>query len=265
MGELSGRVALVTGGGRGLGRAICQALDTAGAAVAVAARSRPEVEAVAAELGGRSLAVPLDVADAAAIPGAVRHVEHELGPVDVLVANAGVVWPLGRLLQTDPGEWERAVEINLFGVVRCVRAVLPGMLERGWGRIVIVSSGAARGAGMPSASAYSAGKAAADSVTANLGAELGGSGVLVTGVRPGVVDTGMQEYMRSLPREQVGDPFADRFAGLHERGELVDPADPARLVLALALSNLTGVTVDLRDDDGKALLAALGQPGERLP
>jgi len=251
---------LVTGGGRGLGQAICRTLSAAGASVAVAARSRAEVDAVAAGLPTPALAVPLDVADAAAVPTAVERVERELGPVDILVANAGVVWPLGRLTQTDPKEWERDVDINLFGVVRCVRAVLPGMVARGWGRIVSLSSGAARGAGMPSASAYSASKAALDSLTANLAAELAGTGVLVTGVRPGVVDTGMQEYMRSLPREQVGDAFADRFGGLHARGELVNPSEPARLVLALALSDQTGVTVDIRDDDGRALLAGLGQP-----
>lgn len=257
MDSLSGRVALVTGGGRGLGRAIALALGHAGAAVAVAARSQDEVEAVAAELPGRALALTLDVADPDAVRSAVARVERELGPVDVLVANAGVVWPLGRLTETDPDEWELAVGINVFGVVRCIRAVLPGMVERGWGRIVTISSGAARGAGMPSAGAYSVSKAAVDSVTANLAAELDGTGVLVTGVRPGVVDTGMQEYMRAVPRSQVGDAFADRFGGLHERGELVDPADPARLVLALVRSDRTGVTLAIRDDDSQALLAGV--------
>ena len=257
MANLQGRTALVTGGGRGLGRAIALALAEQGAAVAVGARSTHEVDAVAGELreaGHRATSVPLDVAETEAIDNAVRRVEDELGPVDILVNNAGVVWPLGKLLRVDAAEWEQSVDINLFGAVRCIRAVLPGMLERGWGRIVNMSSGAASGSGMPAASAYSAGKAALDMVTSNLATELKGSGVLVNGVRPGIVDTSMQDYMRSLPREQVGDDFYDKFHGLHERGELTGPDPAARLIAYLALSDRTGETLDVRDEDTRALL-----------
>src|SRR3954454_13605053 len=203
MAMLDGRVALVTGGGRGLGRAIAHALAEQGAAVAVGARSTQEVDAVAGELreaGRNAMSVPLDVGDASAVDNAVRRVADQLGPVDVLVNNAGVVWPLGKLLKVDAGEWERSVDINLHGAVRCIRAVLPGMLARGWGRIVNMSSGAAAGTGMPAASAYSVGKAGLDMATANLAVELEGTGVCITGVRPGIVDTSMQDYMRSLPR-----------------------------------------------------------------
>src|SRR3978361_2308786 len=104
MGTVNGRVALVTGGGRGLGRAIAHALAEQGAAVAVGARSTDEVDAVAGELreaGGSAMSVPLDVADPASVDNAVRRVTDELGPVDVLVNNAGVVWPLGKLLKVD--------------------------------------------------------------------------------------------------------------------------------------------------------------------
>jgi NAD(P)-dependent dehydrogenase (short-subunit alcohol dehydrogenase family) len=257
MGNLEGRTALVTGGGRGLGRAVALSLAEAGAAVAVGARSTHEVDAVAGELrerGHAALSIPLDVAETDSIHNAVRRVSAELGPVDILVNNAGVVWPLGKLLSTDPAEWERSVDINVFGAVRCLRAVLPGMLERGWGRIVNMSSGAASGAGMPAASAYSVGKAALDMVTTNLAAELVDSGVLLTGVRPGVVDTTMQDYMRSLPRDQVGDAFYDRFHGLHERGELSGPEPAARLVVALAASNRTGEVLDVRDEAASPLI-----------
>src|SRR4051812_40230656 len=257
MAMLKGRTALVTGGGRGLGRAVALALAGQGAAVAVGARSTHEVDAVAGELreaGHRALSVRLDVADTSAIDDATRRVADELGPVDILINNAGVVWPLGKLLKVDPTEWEQSVDINLFGAVRCIRAVLPGMLDRGYGRIVNMSSGAAAGKGMPAASAYSVGKAGLDMVTSNLAAELDGSGVLVNGVRPGVVDTSMQDYMRSLSREQVGDAFYERFHGLHERGELTGPDPAARLIAYLAISDRTGETLDVRDEDPRALL-----------
>lgn len=258
MAELAGRVALVTGGGRGLGRAIARALAEQGVAVAVGARSTEQVDAVAGELrdaGYPAQSVPLDVADAASVENAVRRVTDDLGPLDVLVNNAGVVWPLGKLLAVDAAEWQRSVEINLFGAVRCIRAVLPGMLERGWGRIVTMSSGAARATGMPAASAYSVAKAGVDMLTANLGAELEGTGVCCTGVRPGVVDTSMQDYMRSLPREQVGDAFYERFHGLHERGELTGPDPAAKLVVALVSSDRSGETLDVRDAEVQRLLA----------
>jgi NAD(P)-dependent dehydrogenase (short-subunit alcohol dehydrogenase family) len=257
MAQLDGRAALVTGGGRGLGRAIALALAEAGAAVAVGARSTHEVDAVAGELrdaGHAALSVPLDVADENSIDTAVRRVADGLGPVDVLVNNAGVVWPLGTLLAVESAEWERSVGINLFGVVRCLRAVLPGMLERGFGRIVNLSSGAASGPGMPAASAYSVGKAALDMVTSNLAAELDGTGVCVTGVRPGIVDTSMQDYMRSLPREQVGDAFYEKFHGVHERGELTGPEPAASLVVALVGGTRSGETLDVRDESTRALI-----------
>jgi NAD(P)-dependent dehydrogenase (short-subunit alcohol dehydrogenase family) len=257
MGLLDGRVALVTGGGRGLGRAVAHALAEQGASVAVGARSTHEVDAVAGELreaGRKALSLPLDVADPESVDNAVRRTTDDLGPVDVLVNNAGVVWPLGKLLAVDQQEWERSVEINLFGAVRLIRAVLPGMLERGFGRIVNMSSGAASGAGMPAASAYSVGKAGLDMLTTNLATELNGSGVTFNGVRPGVVDTSMQDYMRSLPRDQVGDAFYERFHGLHERGELSSPEPAARLIVALAGSDRNGEVLDVRDDDARQLI-----------
>ncbi len=249
---LEGRTALVTGGGRGIGRAVAAELARNGAAVAVLARSGDEVRAVAAEIGGHP--VTADVSRPDEVQHAVRKVSRELGPVGILVNNAGVVSPLGRTAQVDADEWERAVAVNLFGAVRCARAVLPGMLEGGWGRIVNMSSGAATLPGMPSASAYSASKAALDMMTAQLARELAGTGVTVNGVRPGTADTAMQDYMRTLPREQVGDDFYERFHGLHREGRLVDPTLAARLVVRLVQGDSTGRTVDVRSDEGAALL-----------
>lgn len=240
MGALDGRRALVTGGGRGIGAAVARVLAAEGAAVTVASRSADEVAAVAREIGGNSAV--MDVADAVA----VDRVLADLGDVDIVVANAGVVWPLQRFAETDIDEWERAVVINLFGAARVVHACLPGMVARGWGRVVTVSSGAASPPGMPSANAYSTSKAALDMFTLHLAAEVDGTGVTVNAVRPGVVDTEMQNFMRSMPREQVGERFHERFHGLHERGELVDPAESARFLVDVMLSGANATVRDIR-------------------
>src|SRR3954463_14758747 len=242
MGRLDGRRALVTGGGRGIGAAVARALRDEGATVTVAARTAAEIDAVAAEVAGRS--VVMDVGDAASVAQGM----DEVGDTDVLVANAGVVWPLRRFVETDVDEWERAVAINLLGAVRVVRSVLPGMVARGWGRIVTVSSGAASPPGMPSANAYSTSKAALDMFTLHLAAEVDGTGVTVNAVRPGVVDTDMQTFMRSMPREQVGERFHERFHGLHQRGELVAPADSARFLVDVMVSGVNGAVRDIRDE-----------------
>jgi NAD(P)-dependent dehydrogenase (short-subunit alcohol dehydrogenase family) len=241
MGRLDGRRALVTGGGRGIGAAIARQLAADGAAVTVAARTSDEIDAVAADIGGS--AVVMDVADASF----VREAMAKVGDVDVVIANAGVVWRLREFVQTDVTEWEQDVVINLFGAVRVVRAALPGMVERGWGRVVTISSGAASPPGMPSANAYSTSKAALDMFTLHLAKEVEGTGVTVNAVRPGVVDTEMQTFMRSLPRDQVGEQFHDRFHGLHERGELIDPADSARFLVDVMMAGDNGTVRDIRD------------------
>jgi len=239
--ELAGRTAVVTGAGRGLGAAVAAELSRRGAHVGVLARSADEVRRTAAAVGGAPLVA--DVADAERL----RSVLQSFGEADIVVANAGVVWPLGAFAHTDMREWEQAIAINLFGAVRVVHALLPGMLRRGWGRIATISSGAARAPGMLSANAYSTSKAALDMFTLHLAREIEGSGVTANAIRPGVVATTMQEFMRSHSREQVGDEFYERFHGLHERGELVDTDTSAQFVVEVTLCGDNGVVRDLRD------------------
>jgi len=241
VGALGGRTALVTGGGRGLGAAIAHELADRGAHVGVLARSAVEVRRVAAAVGGSALVA--DVADADRLASVLQG----FGEADIVIANAGVVWPLGRFADCDIDEWERALAINVNGAVRVVRAYLPGMLQRGWGRIVTISSGAANAPGMPSANAYSTSKAALDLFTLHLARELQGSGVTANAVRPGVVDTEMQTFMRSHSREQVGTEFHDRFHGLHERGELLSADESARFVVDVVVSDANGTVTDIRD------------------
>lgn len=144
--DLTGQVALVTGGGRGLGRAFALALSKAGARVAVTARTADDLAETVEQVeraGGRALAIPGDVAMPDAVAHMVGAAESQLGPVDILVNNAGVVGPLGYDWEIDPDDWWRTFEINMRGSFLCARAVLPGMVTRKRGRIVNVSSGAA--------------------------------------------------------------------------------------------------------------------------
>jgi NAD(P)-dependent dehydrogenase (short-subunit alcohol dehydrogenase family) len=143
--NLSGQIALITGGGRGLGRAFAHALAGAGMHVVITARSEEQLqEAVQRiqEQGGAATAIPSDVTDAVAVQRLVATVEEQLGGIALLVNNAGTFRAFGRIADIDPQEWWREVEINLRGPFLCTRAVLPPMLERGRGRIVNVASGA---------------------------------------------------------------------------------------------------------------------------
>ena len=185
-------VALVTGGGRGIGANIARALAGDGWSVVVAARSRDQVEEVAFEIDGR--AVQLDVTSREAVERAVA----DAGDVDLLVANAGVGSRDSRAWEVDPDEWWRTFEVNVLGVHLCCRAVIPGMLERGGGRIVITGSGAAYLPGSSTA-AYSASKAAVWRYGEILAAQLEGR-VPVFVFSPGLVRTEMtSEFPDDLP------------------------------------------------------------------
>src|SRR5262249_35018118 len=141
--DLSGTVAVVTGGGRGIGRAIALALARAGAAVAITARSASELDSALAELRAihhRGIAVRADVTGRAAVDDMVAQTEARLGPIDFLVNNAGSAGVIGPIWETDPDDWWRAVEINLRGPMLCARSVLPGMIARRRGRIVNMAS-----------------------------------------------------------------------------------------------------------------------------
>ncbi|HEY3843932.1 MAG TPA: SDR family oxidoreductase, partial [Acidimicrobiales bacterium] len=222
-----GRVALVTGAGRGIGRAVALELAAGGAQLALLARALDQLDETAQAVrakGGAAAVLQADVADSAAVAEAATRAQKELGPVDILVNNAAVVQPVGPTVTASPTEWASAFAVNVDAPFHFTQAVLPSMLERGWGRIVNVSSGiAAHPGAMVGMSAYAATKAALEAHTLNLATELAGSGVTVNVYRPGSVDTAMQEWIRSQPPEEIGAALHERFQASYEQGSLITP------------------------------------------
>ena len=194
---LAGQVALITGGGRGLGRAYAIALAKAGAAVAVTARTVTEIQAVQREIeqsGGRALAITADVTDKNALVQLVATVEQQLGPVELLVNNAGVLRAIGRVTEMDADDWWREVEINVRGPFLCSQAVLPGMITRQRGRIINVASVGGLQA-IESFSAYCLSKTALVRFSESLALENKAHGIVVFAIHPGNVRTAMTEYL----------------------------------------------------------------------
>jgi 3-oxoacyl-[acyl-carrier protein] reductase len=210
--DLKGKVALVTGASRGIGAAIAVALGEAGAAVAVNYRERADAaNTLVADInkaGSRAIAVAADVSQASAVAQMVEHVMSALGPIDILVNNAGIAIVRGVDDLTE-ADFDRTITVNLKSAFLCTQAVLPAMRARKWGRIVNISSGAARGAGAIGVH-YNASKAGMEGLTRGYAARLVKEGITVNSVAPSLIDTDMMsgraDLARNIPLGRLGRP-----------------------------------------------------------
>lgn len=196
MTELSGRLVAITGAARGIGAAAARAFAAQGARVALISRDAGRLEALAAEIGPQAMALACDVADADALAQALTRAEAAMGPLEVLVNNAGVVDPIAPIAAADPALFARTLAVNVAGVFNGMHAALPGMIGRGRGTILTIGSGAAHNP-MEGWSAYCSSKAAAFMLTRNAHLEAGAAGVRVISLSPGTVATDMQAQIKA--------------------------------------------------------------------
>jgi 2-hydroxycyclohexanecarboxyl-CoA dehydrogenase len=234
------RVAFVSGAARGIGRAIASSLAAEGRAVAIGDLLAKEAGEAASEIeaaGGRAIGVSLDVTSADSVAAAVREAAGALGPIDILVNNAG--WDeLHPFLETDEPFWDRVIDINFKGVLRLTKAVLPGMVERKWGRVVSISSDAGR-VGSSGESVYAGAKGAIIAFTKTIAREVARDGVTANAVCPGPTDTAMLQQVMS---GEGGDKVRDAMTRAVPMKRLGTPEDVAAAVTFLASQDAGFIT-----------------------
>jgi 3-oxoacyl-[acyl-carrier protein] reductase len=249
-GELTGQSAIVTGAGRGIGRAVATSLAAAGADVVLVARSPGELEETSRQvsaLGRQAYAIPADVAQRQEVGRAVAGALERLGKINVLVNCAGRQPPIGPLWENDPDDWVRTIEVNLLGTFHCIQALVPGMIARRQGKIINFSGGGATGP-RPNFSAYAASKAAIVRLTETLAEELRPFNVQVNAVAPGAINTGMLDEVLAAGKA-AGAELAAAQSRKAQGGTPIELA--ARLVVFLASGasgSLTGKLISAPHD-----------------
>ena len=245
--EFQGRVAIVTGAGRGMGRAVALRLATGGASVAVNDLLLEDAQRVADELksvGKDALAIAGDVTNSADVLRIVNQATDAFGAVHILINNAGVLRPT-PVIDIEEDEWDFVVGVNLKGTYLCSRAVLPAMRSQGWGRIVNFSSTAGKNVSTVGGAHYTAAKAGILGFTRHLAKEEAGYGITVNSVCPGLIDT-------EMVRDTISDERADAYAASFPIQRLGEPEEVAELVAFLAsdrASYITGASLDINGGD----------------
>jgi NAD(P)-dependent dehydrogenase (short-subunit alcohol dehydrogenase family) len=255
--KLADRAAFITGGGRGIGRAVARAFAREGARVFVVARTTAEVERVAAEVGeGAASYASCDVADPRSVEAAFAAARAFLGSdPDILVNNAGVA-ESSKFAETSDEFWRRHLDINLTGTFYCMRAALPSMLKKGWGRVVNVASVAGK-TGAPYVAAYTASKHGVVGLTRSVALEVARTGVTVNAVCPGYVDTDMTTRAVENIQAKTGRSAAEALEAIKRMSpqqRLVTPEEVAALALLLASHDGRGITGQAINVDGGTVL-----------
>lgn len=264
---LAGQVAIVTGAGRGIGRAIALNLADEGASVVVAARSKNEILDTEQRIrtnGGKCKSVIVNVADKDSVQRMVEFAVNQFGKVNILVNNAGIQGPIGPLVDNDSQLWEQTVRVNLFGTFNCCQAVLPIMIAQNQGKIINLSGGGAT-APRPNFSAYAASKAAIVRLTENLAVELQDYNIQVNAIAPGAVNTKMLDEVLEA-KDRAGEEAEQAAIRFDEGG--TPPSLAADLTVYLSSSrsdDLTGKLIaaphdDWQDWDESRIGRLMGQP-----
>ena len=248
--KLVGEVAVVTGAGRGIGRAIAEAQAAAGAKVALLSRTAAEIEAVAAAIvasGGTARAYRVDVTDRGAVDQAFAAIARDLGAVSLLTNNAGAFFGIGPIWTVDPDAWWRDIETNVRGTFHCCRAVLPGMIARRRGRVINLTGGGTA-TSFPNGSGYASSKAALLRFTECVNDTLAETGVRAFAMDPGLVRTAMTEHQLN---SEAGRAYLEVIPKLFEAGVAVPPTRAAQLSVEIASGRFDKLA-------GRMLMAARG-------